>query len=362
MIMTKLPPREEMLRAFERRDASYDGIFLTGVRTTGIFCRPSCGARKPKPENVEFFASAPEALFAGYRPCRRCRPIRPRGEAPAWLVPVLCEIDDDPSVRIRDADLRRRGLVPETVRRWFQREHGMTFHAYQRARRMGDALDALRRGEKVTGTAFDTGFESLSGFNTAFARFAGTSPGKGREAEPVSVRRVLSPLGPLVCAATESALVMLEFADRRMLEQQIDTLARRLGGVAVPRTNAILDRTEDELARYFDGELREFSVPLSVPGTRFQETVWQVLRTIPYGDTRSYQEQANLIGRPTATRAVARANGDNRIAIIIPCHRVVGSDGKLTGYGGGLWRKKFLLELERRRVGVGTQLEVPLEA
>lgn len=349
-----------MLRAFQDRDAAYDGIFLTGVRTTGVFCRPTCSARKPKPENVEFFASAPDALFAGYRPCRRCRPIRPRGKPPSWLEPILDEIEQDPSKRIRDADLRERGLAPETVRRWFQREHGMTFHAYQRARRMGSALDALRRGERVTGTAFDTGFESLSGFNTAFAKFAGASPGKSRDAEPVSVRRILSPLGPLVVAATESALVMLEFADRRMLEHQIDTLARRLGGVAIPRTNAVLDQTENELNRYFSGRLREFTMPLHAPGTPFQESVWQILRTIPYGTTRTYGEQARLIGRPTATRAVARANGDNRIAIIIPCHRVVGADGKLTGYGGGLWRKKHLLELERRVAGTAAQLEVPL--
>ncbi len=349
-----------MLRAFQERDASYEGIFLTGVTTTGIFCRPTCSARKPRPENVEFFASAREALFAGFRPCRRCRPIRPAGAAPSWLEPILAEIEENPAVRIRDADLRIRGLTPETVRRWFQREHGMTFQAYQRARRLGQALDALRRGENVTDTAYDTGFESLSGFNAAFARFAGGSPGRNRNAQPVSVRRLVSPIGPLVVAATESALVMLEFADRRMLEKQIDSLARRLGGIPVPRTNQILDRAEDELNRYFEGELREFTVPMLAPGTVFQEEVWRVLRTIPYGHTRSYGEQARLIGRPTASRAVARANGDNRIAIIIPCHRVVGADGKLTGYGGGLWRKQFLLDLERKVAGPGAQLEVDL--
>ncbi len=201
-----MPTRAEMLRAFQERDASYEGIFLTGVTTTGIFCRPTCGARKPRPENVEFFASAREALFAGFRPCRRCRPIRPAGAAPSWLEPILAEIERDPSVRIRDADLRRRGLTPETVRRWFQREHGMTFQAYQRVRRLGQALDALRKGENVTGTAYETGFESLSGFNTAFARFSGSSPSRTRDAEPVSVRRLVSPIGPLVVAANESAL------------------------------------------------------------------------------------------------------------------------------------------------------------
>jgi AraC family transcriptional regulator of adaptative response/methylated-DNA-[protein]-cysteine methyltransferase len=359
MITNAVPSRTEMLRAFTERDASYDGLFLTAVKTTGIFCRPTCTARKPRPENVEFYATAREALFAGYRPCRRCQPIRPPGATPDWLAPILAEIERAPDVRIRDADLRRRGLTPETVRRWFRREHGMTFQAYQRARRMGRALDALRRGENVTATAFDTGFESLSGFNSAFARFAGASPGKSRDAAPVSVRRLLSPLGPLVVAATEDALVMLEFADRRMLEKQIDTLARRIGALAVPRSNRILEQTEDELTRYFEGALRTFTIPLFAPGTPFQEAVWRALLTIPYAETRSYLEQARIVGRPTATRAVARANGDNRIAIIIPCHRVVGADGRLTGYGGGLWRKKYLLDMEQKTAGIA-QLEADL--
>lgn len=151
----------------------------------------------------------------------------------------------------------------------------------------------------------------------------------------------------MLVGATDEALCLLEFADRRALETQIDRIRRRLGAVLVPGETDLVRQAADELGRYFAGELRKFTVPLATPGTDFQREVWMQLRTIPYGQTRSYGEQARQIGRPTAVRAVARANGDNRIAIIIPCHRVIGSDGKLTGYGGGLWRKQRLLELER---------------
>jgi AraC family transcriptional regulator, regulatory protein of adaptative response / methylated-DNA-[protein]-cysteine methyltransferase len=151
----------------------------------------------------------------------------------------------------------------------------------------------------------------------------------------------------MIAAAHDDALCLLEFIDRRMLETQLQRLGRRAGGSPVPATNDVLEHTRAELEAYYAGTLRTFTVPLAPAGTPFQHSVWQVLQQIPYGTTRSYGEQARAIGRPTATRAVARANGDNPIPIIIPCHRVVGSDGRLTGYGGGLWRKQYLLDLER---------------
>lgn len=348
-----LPPEAEMWRAFTERDAGYDGVFFTAVRTTGIFCRTTCSARKPLRENIEFFGTAADALFAGYRACRRCRPMEARGDAPAWLRGVLEAIERDPARRMRDADLRETGLDPARVRRWFKAQHGMTFHAYQRARRLGRALGQLSIGDDIVQTAYRNGFESLSGFNDAVRRLAGESPGRARGATVVRLTRLPSPLGPLLAGATDEALVLLEFAERRMLETQLRRVARQLKAVLVPGETEITARTADELTRYFAGELSAFSVPLATAGTPFQEDVWAELRTIPYGETRSYGEQARRIGRPEAVRAVARANGDNRIAVIIPCHRVIGSDGKLTGYGGGLWRKKRLLELERGEVELG---------
>ncbi len=343
----ELPPAPEMWRAFTARDATYDGVFFTGVRTTGIFCRPTCPARKPLRENVEFFRTAPEALSSGYRPCLRCRPMEPRGEPPAWLQGLLETVERAPARRIRDADLRDAGLDPARVRRWFQRHHGMTFHAYQRARRLGRALGQLSLGDDIVQTAYRNGFDSLSGFNEAVRRLARESPGRARDATVVRVTRIPTPLGPMLAGATDEALCLLEFADRRMLETQLARVTRQLAAVLVPGETEVTRRTADELARYFAGELRAFSIPLAPAGTPFQQQVWTELRTIPYGETRSYGEQARRLGRPEAVRAVARANGDNRIAVLIPCHRVIGADGKLTGYGGGLWRKKRLLELER---------------
>jgi len=347
MLDRALPPRSEMEAAFRGRDESYDGIFFTGVRTTGIFCRPTCPAKKPRPENVEFFATPHAALLAGFRPCRRCRPMEPVGERPPWLAPLLTEVEKDPSRRWRDRDLRALGLDPLRVRRWFVKHHRLTFQAYSRARRLSTALGRIRNGDDVTKAAFASGYDSLSGFNEAFRNLLGKSPTGAKDAPLLLVTRIPTPLGPMVGAASEGALLLLEFADRRMLETQLRTLHRRLGCAFAPGTNAVLDRTAKELAGYFAGERRRFDVPVETPGTPFQQAVWKRLARIPRGETVSYSAAARDLGRPAAVRAVARAVGDNRIAILVPCHRVVGSDGNLTGYGGGLWRKRRLLEIER---------------
>jgi AraC family transcriptional regulator of adaptative response/methylated-DNA-[protein]-cysteine methyltransferase len=344
-----LPSAEEMYAAVERRDASFEGVFFTAVRTTGVFCRPNCPARTPARENVEFFASARDAIFAGYRPCLRCRPLEPAGAAPEWLRPLLAEIEADPNGRIRDAELRRRGLEPERVRRWFLRHYGMTFQAFQRGARLAGALARLRAGAAVTDTALDSGFESLAGFNEAFQRLLGTAPSRSAGAGLLHARRILTPLGPMIAVASGAGLCLLEFSDRRMLEVQLKRIAKAFRAPLTPAPNAAVEQADEELAAYFRGGLREFTVPLAFAGSEFQRLAWRALQAIPYGETRSYGDQARAIGRPAAVRAVARANGDNPLAIIVPCHRVVGADGQLTGYGGGLWRKRFLLDLEQGR-------------
>lgn len=343
----ELPPRDEMIHAFMAADATYEGVFVTGVTTTGIFCRPSCSARKPRPENVEFFPTSREALTAGYRPCLRCRPLQPLGGAPAWLRPLLKKVEGDPSRRWLDADIRALDLDPARVRRWFKRHHGMTFHAYARARRLGKALGRIQQGEAVTRTAFDAGYDSLSGFNEALRKLTGEAPTSSRDARVVHVTRIPTPLGPMVAAATDEAVCLLEFADRRALSTQLERFARRVPVVFAPGDNPVLEALGRELHEYFAGERLGFDVPVLAPGTPFQEQVWEALREIPAGETRSYADLAGAIGRPTAVRAVARANGSNRLAILIPCHRVIGSDGSLAGYGGGVWRKRRLLDLER---------------
>jgi AraC family transcriptional regulator of adaptative response/methylated-DNA-[protein]-cysteine methyltransferase len=336
-----------MLRALAHRDPAYDGLFLTAVRTTGVFCRPVCPARTPRSENVTFFATPAEAIRAGFRPCKRCRPLESAGAPPEWAKRLLAAIDADPSRRWRDEDLRERGLGPDRVRRWFRTHYGMTFHAYSRSRRLGLALGDIGKGSKVIDAAYETGYESLSGFQEALRQLTGTSARRAgaRGARPVT--RIETPLGSMVAAAAGDRVALLEFLDRRMLPAQLERLTRRVGGTFVPGTSPVLETLTRELQAYFAGRLERFTVPLLLAGTPFQESVWRALLAVPAGETRSYAEIAGAIGRPTAVRAVARANGDNRIAVLIPCHRVIGADGRLTGYGGGLWRKQRLLDLER---------------
>ena len=345
--MASLPPPREMERAYRRSDETYDGVFYLGVRTTGIFCRPSCSARKPLPKNVLYFANPREAVFAGFRPCKRCTPLSAIGNPPPWVETLVSEVDRDPSRRLSDADVRRMGIEPARVRRFFQRSYGMTFQAYCRGRRLGTALEQIRKGGKLDDVLLGYGFESHSGFRDAFTKTFGTTPGRAREASCIRVAWIESPLGPLVAGATDSRLVLLEFTDRRMLETQFATLRRAFRLPIVPGENPVLRLLREELREYFAGKRKAFTVPLEYPGSDFQRRVWKALTDIPYGRTISYEELARRTGSPGAQRAAGSANGRNRIGIVIPCHRVVNKSGALGGYGGGLWRKQALLDLER---------------
>lgn len=346
-VSPRMPPKEELYQALVARDASYEGVFVVGVTSTGILCRPSCPARKPLPENVEYFPTARDALMAGYRPCKRCKPLRPLGTTPEWMTTLLDEVESDPGRQWKDDDIRTVGVDPAQLRRWFKSHHGMTFQGYLRLRRLGMALGQMKAGVPETQAAFDNGYESLSGFREAMQKLTGRSAGKSGAVTLVHLSRFTTPLGPVLAGTTDQGVCLLEFVDRRMLETQLAAVERRLPARFVPGRTDITDRLREQLDAYFEGRRTTFDVPLHLAGTAFQEAVWTGLMDIPYGETRSYSEQATAIGRPTAVRAVARANGDNRLSILIPCHRVVGADGSLTGYGGGLWRKRALLGLEQ---------------
>jgi AraC family transcriptional regulator of adaptative response/methylated-DNA-[protein]-cysteine methyltransferase len=338
---------EQKYAAIGKQDTRYEGAFITAVKTTGIFCRPSCRARKPKAENVVFYRSAQEALQHGYRPCKVCKPMEMLDKTPDYIKSVIKELQQNPYLRLKDQDLRERGIEPSRIRRWFKGHHNITFHAYQRMLRINHAFNSMAGGESVTDSALGSGYDSLSGFNHSFRSIFGQAPTAGGAKTVLNITRFTTPLGPMFACASPKGICLLEFTDRRMLETEFKDLRKRLKAVILPGPNPHLIRVQEEMQEYFAGQRKEFTVPLDYPGTDFQRAVWDLLLTIPYGDTRSYKEQARLLGKPKAVRAVGSANGHNRISIIIPCHRVVGSDGSLTGYGGGLHRKKWLLEFER---------------
>ncbi len=346
---SRLPKASVMYDALLKKDTTFEGIFIVGVKTTGIFCRPTCTARKPKQINVEFFADVKQALSFGYRPCKVCNPMHTAGENPDWLKPLLMEIAENPNLKIKDQDLRERDIDPVRVRRWFKKQHGMTFQAYTRAIRINRAF-GLVKTDKVIDTAFDSGFESLSGFNQAYKKITGLSPSESKSEQVIIITRVLTPLGPMIAGASNQGICLLEFNDRRMVETQLSRLSKLVKAKFVTGAHPLFDLLNAELSAYFAGKLKQFSLPLDLPGTQFQKQVWQALMTIPYGETRSYQQQAEIINHCKAVRAVAKTNGDNRISIIVPCHRVIGKNGQLTGYGGGLWRKQRLLELESGKI------------
>lgn len=348
-----------MLRALMARDGAYDGIFFAGVRTTRIFCRPVCPARKPRAENVEFFASGRAALEAGYRPCRKCRPLDGGKRQPAWAERLAAWADRTPERRATDGELRGMGVDPVCARRYFKEHYGMTFHAYHRARRMDLALSEIRQGGDATGVAFDLGYESASGFRDAFKRVIGRPPAAARSLVLLQARQFETPLGAMLAVAGEKGLRLLEFVDRRALESELRALTVRAGATVVPGRNAALDAAERELGEYFASRLTRFTVPLDLAGSPFQRAVWSRLLAIPFGETQSYDGIARAIGRAGAQRAIGRANGQNTVAIVVPCHRVVRADGSLCGYGGGVWRKRWLLDHERSvRGGASGRLDL----
>ena len=336
-----------MYQASFNKNPDFEGVFWMGVKTTGIFCRPTCTARKPKSENVEFFQNTKDAILKGYRPCKVCKPLENPNETPEYIQKILEELRENPVLKFKDFDLVQRGVEPATVRRWFQKNHGMTFQAFQRMFRLNTAFKKIQQGDNIMETAYDSGFESLSGFNESFKTIFGVSPKNSKTQKIIDLKRIETPIGTMYAAATAEGICMLEFTDRKMLEREFKDLAKSLNAIIIQGENPHFIPLEKELAEYFLGKRTEFTVPLSPVGTDFQKSVWKVLMKIPYGETWNYKKQSEVLGDAKKVRAVANANGMNKISILIPCHRVIGSNGTLTGYGGGIWRKQKLLELEK---------------
>ncbi|OWY37207.1 XRE family transcriptional regulator [Xenophilus sp. AP218F] len=333
-------------QALLARAADHVGVFYVGVRTTGVFCIATCRARKPKRENVEFYTTFKAALDAGFRPCKVCRPTENAELAPPEVAAAIELAREHPKEKIGDARLRAAGIAPERVRRWFLRHYGMTFHAFQRMARVNQAVRELQSGRKASDCAMDAGYDSLSGFGYIYKKYLGATPRGSEGVRAILLARLTTPLGPMFACASEQGVCLLEFVDRRMLESEFEDLQRRLQAPILAGENEHLRALRRQLDEYFAGSRQRFELALHLPGTPFQQQAWQALLAIPCGSTASYQQQAEAIGRPHAARAVAAANGMNRVAIVVPCHRVVGKDGSLTGYGGGLERKRWLLAHE----------------
>ncbi len=347
--MELLPPSDTMYRALVNRDSSFEGIFFVGVRTTGIFCRPTCSAKKPARANVDFFSTPSEALHGGYRPCLRCRPMDP-GERPPKLIERLrAEVERAPDGRLTDKELAAMSIDPSTARRQFKRHYGMTFQAYHRARRMGLALREVRRGGRVDDAQNGSGFESASGFREAFTRIFGDPPTAAKSRSCMFAERIETPLGAMLAVADDEGLRLLGIRRSPRAGTRTDHFAATLENECRAR-RASISRSDPRHssraifpARTLNSTFRwRRSDPISsfAPGISCARS--------PLAETRSYSWMAERLGIPNARRAVGRANGTNMLSIIIPCHRVIRADGTLCGYGGGLWRKKWLLDHERK--------------
>ncbi|ANY66697.1 cysteine methyltransferase [Paenibacillus sp. BIHB 4019] len=338
----------ECYRALIEKNTEYEGVFYVGVKTTGVFCRPTCPARKPKFENCEFYETAQQALLASFRPCQRCQPLSHPNQV-SEVVRLLVEaVEQNPEKRWKGQDFKNLSVDESTARRQFKQRFGMTFVEYARARRMGIALKNIRAGQSVMDTQLTTGYESSSGFRDAFSRIMGAAPTLLEDGKVLKASWIDTRLGPMMAIGDEQHLYLLEFVDRRGLEREVERLRKRTKSAIIPGTTAAIQSIERELALYFDGKLTEFKTPLFLLGSPFQQSVWAQLVKIPPGETRSYSDIAAALGKPTAFRAVAQANGANQLAILIPCHRVINSNGELGGYGGGLSRKNWLLQHERQ--------------
>ncbi|WP_028551227.1 bifunctional transcriptional activator/DNA repair enzyme AdaA [Paenibacillus sp. UNC451MF] len=346
--------KSEYYQALIDKKSEYEGIFYVGVKTTGVFCRPTCPARKPKFENCEFYETAKQALLASFRPCQRCRPLSHPNHVSELVQQLVNAVEENPEQRWKEDDFRKLSVDASTARRQFKKRFGMTFVEYARSRRMGIALKHIRAGNAVIDAQLSTGYESSSGFRDAFSRIMGAAPTLLGKHNILKASWLDTRLGPMIAIADEESLYLLEFVDRRGLEREVERLRQRTKSAIIPGYTEPIRSIEKELEGYFEGELMEFKTPLWMAGSPFQKEVWEQLQKIPPGQTSSYADVAAAIGKPSAYRAVAQANGANQLAIVIPCHRVINSNGDLGGYGGGLTRKRWLLNHEKESLSMET--------
>lgn len=322
-------------------DKRYDGIFFYGVKSTGIFCRPSCASKPPRRENIVFFNNREDAERAGFRPCKRCRPDL-NTYNPAVILADEAKAIIDCTFAERAAlkeKLDALGITRRHLSELFEKQFDMSPEQYIAQIRFQRAKELLNAGYRVIDVAFEVGMESSASFATFFKKQAGISPTEYILQKEAERPRCFceTPVGVLRIEENKFGITSIQFTDEKAES-------------ALPSgTGIYLKDATSQLSEYFTKKRNTFDIPLSITGSEFQKKVWSALRTIPYGETRSYQQVAEAVGNRDAARAVGMANNRNPIAIVIPCHRVVGKNGTLVGYAGGIERKQFLLELEAEK-------------
>jgi AraC family transcriptional regulator, regulatory protein of adaptative response / methylated-DNA-[protein]-cysteine methyltransferase len=345
MISPAMLPEEQAWAAVLARDPAADAEMVYAVKTTGVFCRPTCPSRRPSRTHVVFFPDSNTAIGAGYRPCRRCRPQLPHADA-ALVEAISAKLGTDRPVTLEDL-ARMTGRSPFTIERAFQRVLGITPAQYQRQRRAASFRKELATGSaRVTDAIYDAGY---SGPGRAYENAQlGMAPGKfraGGKDEQIGYAIGDGPLGKVLIAATERGLCSVILGDT---ESQLTRELRAQFSAAKIHPEPSLEPHLQKVLSQFTGHPAALDLPLDLRATAFQMRVWEALRRIPRGETRTYTQVAQSLGQPTAVRAVARACATNPVAVVIPCHRVIGSDGKPTGYRWGIERKEKLLSLEAR--------------
>ena len=328
--------------AFERRDRAFDGRVIGAVKSTGIYCKPSCPARRPKRENVEFFVETSEAREAGYRACLRCKPdeVGRDREAVARAIQLIEGADEPPSLEQLAAAV---GYAPHHFQRLFTRDVGVSPAAFARGLRAKRAERHLKGNGRVTDAIYDAGYSGPSRFYADAKARLGMAPSAWRDGgrgETIRYATLDTPLGPMLVAATAKGICRLTF------DEDESALRRRFPNAAILPADAAMGALISGVLTAIEKPAAMPDLPIDVRGTAFQEAVWRELRKIPVGQTRSYAAIAAAVGQPGAVRAVGTANGSNPVAVLVPCHRVIRSDGSLGGYAGGLDRKRKLLDAE----------------
>ncbi len=346
---------ERRWQAVVARDKAADGTFYTAVATTGIYCRPSCSARQPLRKNVSFYSTSAEAVAAGYRACKRCKPDAPADavayDPNAAKVTAACRMIEAAETPPRlDTLARVAGMSPHHFHRVFKALTGVTPRAYAAAHRQQRVRAALSAEGSVTEAMYTAGYNSSSRFYAEASQALGMKPRSYRAGgADVVIRHAVagSSLGPVLVAATDKGICAIFFGDDREALQR--ELSRRFPRASLQSADKPFAKLISAVVAHIEAPAKAFDLPLDIRGTAFQHQVWEALREIPPGETVTYGDIARRIGKPAAVRAVGTACGANPIAVAVPCHRVVGSNGALTGYRWGVERKRKLLEREKRK-------------